>query len=91
MKTIIQVWFKPHAEARPGGKFFDLLEIEGMTFEQITDTFHTDDLLRCNFLHTRAGDLGERVVTRRIAGSVRGSAIDRMQATGWRFTEEVQS
>ncbi len=92
---IIQVFLKPHAEHpdRSGarGHPFRLLDVPGLSFDEIMAAFAADQLVVADDLRTHfAEERGVRIISDRTRLAVRGGAVDRAEKPTWRFLEQGQ-
>jgi hypothetical protein len=90
---IIQVFLKPHAEhpdrSGPRGHPFRLLDVPGLSFDEIMAAFADDRLVLAEDLRTHfAEERGVRVISNRSRIALRGGAVDRAEVPGWRFMEQ---
>ena len=92
---IIQVFLKPHAEHadRTAGRGlpFRLLDVPGLSFDEIMAAFAEDRLVLADDLRTHfAEERGVRIISDRTRLAVRGGAVDRAEKPKWRFMEQGQ-
>lgn len=91
---IIQVFLKPHAEhanafGGPRGQVFRLLDVPGLSFDEIMAAFADDRLVVADDLRTHWGEeRGVRVIYGRARLALRGGAVDRAEIPSWRFMEQ---